>query len=286
MILLVDGKNILYRSLYSKTDLSYKGMKTSIYYLFLNTIQSVANKCNASNTIIMLDSGHSFRREIYPDYKKKKNNLDPKILEQILQIKEEYPDFKKILKQLGFATYLRHGLEADDLIASYCKTCNVFNEEIVILSGDEDLYQLLSNKVKIIDPKTKKVKNEKWFKKEYSIDPSLWSLVKAIGGCKSDNVIGVNGVAEKTAIKYLKDELKSSNQAFKDIKEFINEDKAKFNLQLTKLPFQDIKLKLKSTILNEDFFIEFCQKNGFKSFLEEDKFSIFKNKQPKRRKVK
>lgn len=274
--LLCDTKYLLYRSI--STNDKIKLDKAAIYYLFFNTIQSVANKFKVNNTIFMLDSKHSKRKEIYPDYKRKDKTKNPILEEQFKIINLEYEVMKIFLKELGFVYFNRWGYEADDLFKFYILTRA--KENFIILSRDDDLLQLIENdRVIIYDPKHKLIKNEKWFKKTYRIEVYQWSYYKSLAGCKSDNVIGIPGIGEKYALDYLR------NEATETIKKKIqdNWNIVDFNLKLVSLPFgglgvnmDHIKLEDKQTNLNINKFIDLCTKLNFRSFLENlDKFKIF-----------
>lgn len=266
LTVLIDGKYFLYRSINARVDLSYGDLKTSMVYLLLNAIKSVTKKFSADNTIIMWDSRHSLRREIYPDYKRKNKTPDPILQKQFENINKEYRNIKNIMREIGFASYNRRGYEADDLIAQFCK---IYKEDIIIASRDEDLFVLLSDKVKIYNPHTKEILTEKWFEKEYGIAPINWSYVKTIAGCKSDNVQGIKGVGLKTALKLIHEDFnpdkKDTPQILKD-----NKDLLVLNNRLVSLPFNNkIDLKpIRKTRLNIDKFINVCQTYGLKSFLD------------------
>ena len=111
---------------------------------------------------------------------------------------------KRILPRIGFNNnHLQTGYEADDLIAKYVKD-NA--EELVIASADNDLLQLLYFADFLNLSKNKLITSKSFFS-EYGILPAQWGMVKQIAGCSSDNVKGIQGVGEITAIKYLKGEL-------------------------------------------------------------------------------
>ena len=204
--LLIDGKFFMYRSISVNQVLSHNDIKTGLYYTFLNSIKMLAKKFKPNNIIIMWDSIHYGRKDIYPNYKMKDNkNTNPNVLEQLITISKEYDNIKYILKKLGFASYVRFLLEADDLFWYYIDSFP--NERIIIASKDEDLYQLISDNVSIYDTKQKKMKDYKWFKKEYGVEPSDWWKVKRIAGCSSDNIKGIPGIGEKTAIKIINGEI-------------------------------------------------------------------------------
>lgn len=267
MTLLFDGKYFLYRSLNANIVLTHNDIVTTTYYTFLNSIKSVTKKFDADNVIILWDSKYSYRKEIFSGYKQKDLSKDENLRKQLEIIQAEYDNIKFMMYYLGFASYLRYGLEADDLFALYCQQYR-FKEDIIIVSKDEDLYQLLHERVKMYDPKNKKTKDRKWFIKEYGITPEYWGLFKAIAGCKSDKIPGIKGIGDETALKYLRKGLKDT----KRIKE--NQPTIDFFLPLTLLPFQSpgqrktLTLRPKYTDLKMDRFEEICMQMGFKSFME------------------
>ena len=264
--LLIDGKYFIYKSLNTKTVLTYNEMRTDMIYFLLSSIKSITKKFKPDKTIIMWDSqSKDLRRAIYPGYKNKIKTKDPKIIKQIQTIQEEYPNVRYLFKKIGFASYLLHSYEADDLFAFYKQQYP--SEKIIIASKDEDLYQLLEkDRIVIYDPKNKIIKDEKWFTRNYNITPKQWIMYKGINGCESDDVPGIPGVGPKTTLKYLTG---FANE--KERKKIIsNSDTIKRNYLLVTLPFDrpTFPLRETNTKLNMDAFISLCQIYGFKSFLE------------------
>jgi len=140
-----------------------------------------------------------------------------------------------VLTDMGFVNvFSQKGFEADDLIASVALRCPK-NSEAIIVSSDEDLYQLLGSNRMIWNPHKKKILNRKWFKEEYGIEPSQWRTVKALAGCSSDNVPGIPGVGEKTAIKFIKREIKKGTKTYDKFENA--ETIIKRNLPIVKLPY-------------------------------------------------
>lgn len=277
--LLLDGSFFLYKSISAKIYLTHKEIKTSMYYLLLNSIKSITKQFKPDKVIILWDSSHYYRKDIYPDYKKKKPIKDENILSQLLEVKKQYNAIVKTMKNLGFASYRRYGYEADDLFAMYINQYP--KEKIIIASRDEDLFQLLiDGRVTIFEPKNKKIITEKSFTKEYKITPTQWILYKAINGCfQGDNIPGIPGVGPVTTLKFL--------QGFSTTKERDKIDSywktvVEKNLPLVALPFnkcflsflfpnnktQTFPLRETNTKLNMDIFSKFCQLLGFRSFLE------------------
>jgi len=280
--LLIDSKYLCYRTLTTQFNLTHNEVRTGVHYGFFSTLISLKKKFKADNIILMWDSDRSYRREIYPEYKQKRyGQTNKNVVQQIRIIKEESENIRKEYNKLGFASYLQNGMEADDLFALYTiKHLKNPKLKIIIVTGDEDIYQLLfEDRVLIYNPKTKKLLTEDWFINNYGIAPSDWANVKSIGGCKSDNIIGIEGIGQKTAIKYIKGEQipERKENLIED-----NEEKIEFFLRLTRLPFYTLqnqnptlgKLKRnrrmlkKQTSIDIDYFVEYCQDRGFRSFLK------------------
>jgi 5'-3' exonuclease len=283
--LLIDSKYLCYRTLTTQFNLTHNEVKTGVHYGFFNTLISLMRKFKPDNILLMWDSDKSYRRNIYPEYKQKRyRQTNENMIQQIEIIKEESESIRKEYAKLGFASYLQYGMEADDLFAFYTiKHLKDSNLKIIIVTGDEDIYQLLfENRVVIYNPRIKKLLTENWFVNNYEIAPSDWAYVKALGGCDSDNIPGITSIGPKTAIKYIKQE-KITEKAKELIED--NQEKIEFFLKLTKLPFYTLqnknplmrnlrrsrKMLKKQTRLDIDRFIEYCQARGFKSFLKQTK---------------
>jgi 5'-3' exonuclease len=274
--LLIDGKFFAYRTITTQFHLTHNESRTGMYFGFINAALSMAKKFKPDNVIIMWDSNHSFRRSIYPEYKAKRNESlqrDENLIEQLKTIREEYENLVNWMHKVGFASYMKWGLEADDLF--YYWVNQYSDQHNIIATKDEDLYQLLANDhVEIYDPKEKIIKTEKWFTNKYKIKPSVWADIKGIGGCISDNVKLLPGIAQDSALTFINS---GGNIKIKKNKYIIdNWDKVEFAQKLVKLPFCYYKLLYKETYLKMDELISFFQKMGFRSFLDKiEEFGVF-----------
>jgi 5'-3' exonuclease len=276
-ILLIDGKHLAYRVRYSSNNsLSYKDYRTGIVYGFFNTLQSLGKKFLPHNTLIFwdIDSKNCVRFNQFSEYKKKRytKELTPEEKEQKILFKNEYLNLIKLCDELGLASYSIDGYEADDAIALYCQQ---FPGQKVIVSKDEDFFQLFSDSVSMYNVDKKFKSDLNWFRKTYGIEPEDWIQVKALGGCKSDCVPGIKGIGEKTAIDYIQGNAKDRiNKLIKDNEKIISR-----NLKLVELPHMSLvnhNLRYKKTNLDIDEFINVCQIYGFRSFLERlGDFEIF-----------
>lgn len=272
--LVVDGKYLVYRSQYggNSANLEYGGKLTGLYYMFFNTLRQLTYKFNPANMVIMWDGGRNVRKDEYPTYKERNKNIKPEQLELMQRIKHEYPCIVSMCSRMGFAGYSLDGYEADDLIALFCQRFNYINK--IIITRDEDMYQCLDSTTSIYSPDDKQRKNLEWFVKTYEINPNQWGIYKSLAGCNSDNVSGIPGVGEKTALEILKGTV---NQKAMDK---LETHKELWNLckRLTVLPHPNLKnhrIKFKQTRININQMAMEFQKMGMRSLLE--KLSDFKS---------
>ena len=245
--------------------LSYKGSRTEIIFGFLRHIHELARHFETKQFAFCWDSRKSLRKEIYPEYKA--NRRINQTSEDIELDKIAYLQFNEIkdvvLSKIGFKNiFEKEGYESDDIIASIVKN----NQgRFIVISSDNDLFQLL-NHCSLYNISKKSLTTKIIFEREHSISVEKWHLVKTIAGCSSDNVNGIPGIGEKTAIKYLKGLLKTGTKAsaIESMGEIF-----KRNIGLVTLPFDGIgtfNMKFDETFAEKDF-IEVCENYGFESFL-------------------
>jgi 5'-3' exonuclease len=137
------------------------------------------------------------------------------------------------------------------VIASLCRSILSDSkiDEAIIVSSDQDLYQLLHDRVRIWNPTKAKMITVGSFMKEWTIMPHEWVRVKACAGCRSVNIEGIVGVGEKTAVKWILDDLKPTTKAAKKIRD--NIPMYNRNLQLVTLPYPGTR----RFILQDDGFV-------------------------------
>lgn len=269
-VIVVDSNALAYRSKYSMRGLSHEQQETGVIFGFMVEILRLAKMFETTRFVFCWDSKKSYRKEDYPKYKYKRHDKSKKTSEEIYMDQVAFLQFdmlrKYVLPMFGFRNvFLKSGYEGDDLIANI-----VLNNkgEFIIVSNDEDLYQLLDH-APIYSLKHKKLFTKDDFVKEYTITPREWIDVKSIAGCHTDNVEGIKGIGEKTVIKYLKDQTKDSiNQRIENHREMI-----KRNRKLVKLPYRlegEPMDKITPTFKNEKFsmsrFHNLCDEFSFQSF--------------------
>ena len=270
---IIDANNLANIAFYSTGGLKSDGEDTGTIYGFFRSMLDISRSTSSSNFIFCFDVKPYYRRKISSTYKA--NRKEKKLTDDewiALQGMYQQIDLlkSKILPSVGFKNVFgMQGYEADDLIATAA-----LNGDCII-SGDQDLYQLCHKGIEVRTNRGK-VTNEKIFQEAYGISSSLWAKVKAIAGCTSDNVLGVQGVADKTAIKYIKGELGEKTKAFKAIEDFIKSESYVINKRLVTLPLRKpgkvLKLTFRENRLNYNALIRFFEKKRFYSFLDRGKY--------------
>lgn len=207
---MVDGNNLLFRSYYATAYTgnfmkNSKGFPTNALFGFTNMMNKIINEENLTHIIVAFDKGKTFRHDKYDFYKDGR-------MEMPNELREQFPVAKKMLELMGIKYYEIDNYEADDIIGTVASMCDKENRRGLIISSDRDLLQLISDNVEIKLLKSKDyIKyNIENFKKDYGIDPINIIDLKALMGDVSDNIPGVKGIGEKTALKLLHD--------FKDLK--------------------------------------------------------------------
>lgn len=239
--LVMDGNNLAHRAFYALTeDLSHEGVSTAMLFGVFRDIAIMTQKFQTPHIAFCFDAGRPRRLEKLPTYKetreKNRKALDPDTALKYKAMRRQIRDLQcDILPGMGYANvFWEGGYEADDCIASFVYGLGA-RDDAIIVSSDKDLYQLLGTNVKIYRPTAKEVYTLQKFKEEWGLPPTKWAEVKAIAGCDTDDVPGIRGVGEKTAAKYLRNELKPTSKAAQSIADGMA--KWKKNIPLVTLPY-------------------------------------------------
>ncbi|MEE3343641.1 MAG: DNA polymerase I [Bacilli bacterium] len=205
-IVLVDGNNLLFRSYYATAYTgnimrNSKGFPTNGLYGFVNMINKIINDEKPNYMMVAFDIGKTFRHEKYDEYKGGRNETPD-------DLKCQFPVAKDILKAMNITYLEKEGYEADDIIGTFAKMIDDNDDyEGLIVSSDKDLLQLISDKVtvKLLKSKDYIMMDHDMFVNTYGIEPIRMIDLKGLMGDSSDNIPGVKGIGEKTAIKLLKE---------------------------------------------------------------------------------
>jgi DNA polymerase-1 len=243
--LLIDCNNVAARYFHAMPPMLVDDRPTGAIFGFLKCVLNLKDEFAASGLIFCFDKGFSLRKKVLPGYQKrpeKTENADPyrdkKHLDR--QLRELRID---ILPRIGMKNvFAVEGYEADDLVASAC--CHWAVKHGIIVSSDKDLFQCLrlcqSKRIDQYDLGKKELVTYRNFEDRYGIPPHDWNLVKAIAGCESDNIPGVEGVGERTAIKYVCGVLPKTNQTYQRIR--ASADLIARNESLVTLPYVGLRL--------------------------------------------
>lgn len=200
----MDGHSILNRAFYGVPVLTNSvGLHTNGIYGFLNIMFKVLDEEKADHLMVAFDlSAPTFRHELFDAYKGTRKPMPQELHEQV-------PVLKEVLHAMGIQTVSKEGYEADDILGTLSCLCEEKGYDVTVLSGDRDLLQLATEKVKICIPKTKAggTQVEEYYAKDvfeaYKVTPTQFIDLKALMGDSSDNIPGVPGIGAKTAEKII-----------------------------------------------------------------------------------
>ena len=201
-IILLDGNSLSYRAFYAMPALQNKsGLYTNSVYGFTLMLERMLEDIKPKYALVAFDKGkQTFRHKTYQDYKGTRDKTPSELVEQFGYVRE-------LLDSYGIKYEEHFDYEADDIIGSYAKLAEKAGLEVIIISGDKDLTQLASDNITIyytrrgvteVDHYTPEFINEK-----YGLSPEQIIDMKGLMGDKSDNIPGIAGIGEKTAIRLL-----------------------------------------------------------------------------------
>ena len=219
-LIVVDGNSIMNRAFYgimgSKMLMTKDGKYTNAVYGFLAIIFKVIDDLNPDYIAVAFDlKAPTARHKMYEGYKANRKGMPNELAEQM-------PIIKDILRKMNITIIEKEGYEADDVLGTLAKKGEEQGVEVTILSGDRDTFQLATNKVTIRIPRTKVGKtevdnfNRDKVMETYGVEPKELIEVKGLMGDTSDNIPGVPGVGEKTALNLVK-QYKTIDNLYKEI---------------------------------------------------------------------
>ncbi len=264
MRLVIDGNALAHAAFHSMPELTAGELQTAVIFNMLVRVLSLAEHHRTNSVAWCFDGSGSHRRALFPDYKKARREITRTAEEEARyrQLFNQIDEMRHgMLQSLGFNNvFCEEGYEADDLIADLVRPKHNIHQWTIV-SGDHDLFQLLRPKVSMLVPGSGKLYTSEWFEKEYGLAPIHWAVVKAIAGCNTDGVPGVQGVGEKTAVKYLLGKVKPDSVAGRRIEKWEDGGGFRRNIKLVRLPFASLRLHLV-----KDNFIEERMRNVFSAY--------------------
>ena len=287
-LLLIDGNSIMNRAFYgimgSKALTAKDGTYTNAIYGFLAIMFKQLEDLNPDYMAVAFDlKGPTARHKLYEGYKANRHGMPNELAEQM-------PIIKDILKAMNIDIIEKQGYEGDDILGTLSRYGEKQNLNVIILSGDRDTFQLATDKVEIHIPRTKSGKTEtEIFNKEkveevYGLEPKQLIEVKGLQGDASDNIPGVPGIGEKTAISLIQ-KYQSINNLYKQIEDGTSDIKGKQLQNLTEnkelaylsrtlgeinlqVPIEDTLESLKVEEWDKQKVLELFEKLNFKRYIE------------------
>ena len=280
-ILLIDGNSVLFRAYYAT---SYTNMMQTSFGAYTNAVYAFANMLNKAlkliepdYCVVAFDKGkHTFRHDLNPDYKGGRKETPAELVEQ-------FETVRLMLKAYNIPFIEMENIEADDIIGTLAKKYDI---ETCIFSSDHDLFQLIDDTTSVYCMKKGMSDiakmDEKALMTEYGLKPKQIIDYKGLAGDKSDNIKGVEGVGDKTAVKLLQD-YENCEGIYKHIDEIkgklhdrlVNDKESCFLSKTLATIKTDVKINLKLDDfvlnINEETKNAFFNKYEMKSLISKDK---------------
>jgi len=197
-LFLIDGSSYIFRAFYAIGHLSNsKGLPTNAVYGFTQMLLKVLKDHRPDYLAVTFDSkAPTFRSEVYKEYKANRPTMPEGLIPQI-------PYIKRITEGYRIAALEMEGYEADDLLGTVAK--GVESEvDVVIITGDKDILQLVSDRIQVYDPMKEKRFGVEQVRERFGVRPEQVIEVMGLAGDAIDNIPGVPGIGEKTAVELIK----------------------------------------------------------------------------------
>ena len=199
-LFLLDGSSYIYRAYFAIRHLSSpKGFPTNALYGFTQMLLKVMKDHAPAHVAVIFDAGkHTFRNELFPAYKATRATMPEDLAQQIEPIKQMVRAFNIPALQLP-------GFEADDIIGTMARQCEAQGLRCVVVTGDKDLMQIVTENVTLLDTMKEKSIGLAEVREKFGVDPDRVVDVLGLWGDASDNIPGVPGIGEVTAKKLLQE---------------------------------------------------------------------------------
>lgn len=203
-LMIIDGSSLVHRAFYALPPLTTKdGLHTNSVYGFMTMFYKLQDEYEIDYIAVAFDkSGPTFRNEIYKEYKGHRKSTPS-------ELKEQFPLLKEVIKSLNIPLLEMDEYEADDIAGTLAKQGEESGLDVILVTGDRDYLQLASDKTKVLITKKGITEMESYYKddivEKYGITPEQLIDLKGLMGDSSDNIPGVPGIGEKTALTLIKD---------------------------------------------------------------------------------
>lgn len=241
--LLLDGNFLAHRAHHTTGELEYKGKLTGVAYGVLRDVAILHEMFDVDYTVWAFDAPRrtTFRKRDYEEYKaNREGELLPEEQVKLFKFHAQLDELREtILPALGYRNVFRiHGYEGDDVLAAVVKKAPT-SERCVIVSADKDLLQCVRGHIHFYNPIKGDLITLDVFRERYGIHPTDWIEVKSMTGDAGDNIKGLKGIGEKTALKFVTGTLKKGMK-YQQIVDGV--DIIERNIKLVRLPYPGIEV--------------------------------------------
>ncbi|KAF8818479.1 DNA polymerase I [Rickettsia endosymbiont of Cardiosporidium cionae] len=280
----IDGYGFVFRAYHTHPHLTSPNKQpVGAIYGFTSMLLKILQDFRPQRAVIVLDhKDKNFRHDIYPEYKSNRPILDQELVVQLELLTE-------VATALNFCSLEKIGFEADDIIATIANKYSLMDQNVIIISSDKDLVQLMNERVKIYDPVKSRYIDESDVLEKFGVAPDKVRDVQSLMGDRSDNIPGVKGIGSKTAAKLI-NHFGSLNHLLNSIDDIPNSKHKELILQYKELALTSWKLagldsNVDIELLDKNFvwsppsigvISDFLYRFGFKSLYKrvEDLFNI------------
>ena len=274
-LVVVDGNSIMNRAFYGLSGrnmlMTKEGIHTNAIFGFLNILFKVLSEDNPEYLVVAFDlKAPTFRHKMYDGYKAQRKGMPDELAEQM-------PIIKEVLDAMNISRVEMEGFEADDILGTLAKKAKAKNIETILFTGDRDSFQLIEDGISVKLPSTKGGKTETEFydcekiNEKYGVSPLDLIEVKGLMGDTSDNIPGVPGIGEKTALGLIQ-EFKTIDNLYENLESDFIKPKAKLSLKEHK----DLAyLSRTLATINTDIPLEFSEEYSIKEYNNETLYELF-----------
>ena len=204
-LMVIDGHSLAFRAFYAlpvESFISPEGQHTNAIHGFISMFLGLLKKENPTHVAVAFDlSRFSFRTRIYPEYKATRGDTPEEFIGQV-------PLLQEALAAMGVVTLTKEDFEADDILATLAHRGSEAGFDVLVVSGDRDTFQLVNERVTVLYPSARGVAELKRYtpaavEERYGVPPHKYPDIAALVGETSDNLVGIDKVGEKTAVKWI-----------------------------------------------------------------------------------
>lgn len=280
-LVLLDASWLAHKARFAMKGLDFENTPTGIIFGFLEQLRTVClnPKVSSSRIAVCFDSRQSLRKRAFPFYKEKRaTDRTPAEWAEIKVMQEQVKRLRKeILPSIGIPCYRQTGLESDDLMAQ--ASLQLGADQGVIITADGDLWQCITDQVHWYDPSSARnlYLDPGAMQKHSGVSAFDWVDVKCMAGCSTDNVPGIPGVGEKTAVDFIWKLLNPAHKRHIAITSKEGQAIVRRNRKLVELPHPATKpLDLTPPdpgrpVYNADVLFKWGERLGFKSYFESNR---------------